>query len=84
MKLGIALIVLGILGIAQYAYFQFTPLALNYAGVVTESIAGQDVVTEILWTRDWTSGIVGVAMGVGLLIFGIFRLKRAKHESQTH
>ena len=84
MKLGIVPIVLGILGIAQYAYFQFTPLALDYAGVITERIAGQDVVTEILWTRDWTLGIVGAAIGVGLLIFGIYRLRRAKRESQTH
>jgi len=84
MKLGIVLIALGILGIAQYVYFQFTPLALDYAGVVTERIAGQAVVTEILWTRDWTSGIVGAAIGVGLLIFGVSRLRRAKHESQAH
>jgi len=60
MKLGIVFIVLGILGIAQYAIFPFT--------------------TDFRITGDWTSGIVGAAIGIGLLIFGISRIRRAKHE----
>ena len=78
MKLGITLIILGSLGVIQYIYFQLTPLALKYGGVVTERIAGHDVVTEIIWVRDWYVGIVGALIGVVILFFGIYRLMKTK------
>jgi len=78
LKLGITLIILGCLGVAQYIYFQFTPLAFNYGGVVTEKIAGHDVVTEIIWVRDWSVGIVGALIGAVILFFGVYRLMKTK------
>jgi hypothetical protein len=78
MKLGITLIILGSLGVLQYIYFQCTPLALNYGGVVTEKIGGVDVVTEIIWTRDWSVGIVGALIGAVILFFGVYRLMKTK------
>jgi Sec-independent protein secretion pathway component TatC len=86
MKLGVILTILGILGIAQYVYFQFTPLALKYSYVVTpDSAYGQFGLNHIttIATRDWTLGIVGLVIGVVLLILGIVKL-RVKYESQTH
>ena len=86
MKLGAILTTLGILGIIQYIYFQFTPLALKYSYIITpDPNYGQFGLNHIttIATRDWTLGIVGLVIGIVLLTLGIITLK-VKHESQTH
>lgn len=86
MRKAIILIVLGSLGILQYIYFQFTPLAYNYEGVVTETdIFGHEIITEVIWTRDWTAGIVGALIGIILLFFGVgyFRSRKATDPAQN-
>jgi len=81
MKQGIALVVLGILGIAQYIYFQFTPLAFNYSYSVTpDKDFGEFGLMHLdtIVTRDWSVGIVGAGLGILLLLVGVFKLKRAR------
>jgi len=76
----IALVVLGIFGILQYVYIQFTPLALNYGGVVTESMYGTTVITEVVMVRDWSLGIIGALIGVVMLSLGVWCFKGHCHD----
>ena len=78
MKAAIVLVVLGVIGVAQYVYFQFTPLAYTYEyytyympGVPHEMI-GVNV------TRDWGLGLVGAIVGAVLLGLGIYRFRRCR------
>ena len=74
MKKGIIFIILGIIGLAQYAYFQSTALAYVIDGVVKEG----PVIVEVLHHRDWTLGIAGAIIGTILLILGIYWSRQAR------
>lgn len=81
MKGTIALIVLGVVGLAQYAYFQlFSNLAFNYEyELVIENVGGIDVpMVHVITTRDWIVGLGGVVIGAILLGIGLYRLRRRK------
>jgi len=75
MKRAIILIILGVIGLGQYAYFQASPLAYVIDEVVRENIGGVPVVVEVIYHRDWTLGIIGAIAGVGLLLWGIYRMR---------
>jgi len=83
MKLSIVFMILGTLGVAQYVYWQFTPLALNYNySVVPAEEYGQFGLKtiETTVTRDWTVGVVGLLIGLVLLSIGVYKLvKSRKH-----
>lgn len=86
MKLSITLIVLGILGIFQYVYFQFTSLALNYTYKIWPDeefgkFGLQHIETTV--TRDWSLGLAGILIGAVLLVLGIWRLKRIRQNSKA-
>ncbi len=77
MKRKIVLFTLGTLGIAQYIYFQCTPLAFNYSyETIPDPILGKFGVMnlETTMTRDWTLGIIGLLIGLVLLILGTIQL----------
>jgi len=86
MKLNITLIVLGVVGVLQYIYFQLTPLALNYSyELAPDPEYGQfglmDLETTV--TRDWTVGVIGLLIGLVLLSIGVYKLvKSRKHYDQ--
>jgi hypothetical protein len=67
MKVAIALLILGIAGLAQYIYFQFTPLAYNY------TLHESGNLIQVIATRDWTVGLIGAVVGAILLGVGIYR-----------
>jgi len=71
----IILIVLGIVGLGQYGYFQSSPLAYVIDGVVRENVGGYPVVVEIISHRDWTVGIVGAIVGLMLVGWGIYKIR---------
>jgi hypothetical protein len=77
MKVAITLLVLGLAGLAQYIYFQFTPLAYNYDLYESGSMI------HVTATRDWTIGLVGAILGAILLGVGIYRLRHRKTQSQS-
>jgi len=83
MKLNITLIVLGVVGVLQYIYFQLTPLALNYSyELVPDPEYGQFGLKtiETTVTRDWTVGVIGLLIGLVLLSIGVYKLvKSRKH-----
>jgi hypothetical protein len=84
MKKTIAFIVLGSLGVLQYVYFQFTPLAFNYSyKVVPDSEYGKFglMTLETTVTRDWTAGIIGALIGIVLLCLGIIQLRRKRQHT---
>lgn len=77
-KVAIVLVVLGITGIGQYVYFQFTPLAYTYEyytyyipGVPYEMIG-------VNMIRNWGVGLAGAIVGIMLLGIGIYRLRRCR------
>ena len=81
MKATITLIVLGAIGLGQYAYFQlFTKLAFNYEyELVIENVGGIEVpMVHSIMTRDWLVGLGGAIIGAILLGIGIYRLKHRK------
>ena len=67
MKGAIALMILGVAGIGQYIYFQFTPLAYNY------DLSKSGNMIHVTATRDWTVGLIGAVIGAILLGIGIYR-----------
>ena len=69
MKVTIALLILGIAGLAQYIYFQFTPLAYNHTFYESGGL------TYMTTTRDWTLGLIGAVVGAILLGVGIYRYR---------
>jgi len=73
MKLAIALIILGAVGLGQYVYGQLTPLAYEYGGTVPG-------VGEV-WVRNWMAGLVGAIIGAIFLGIGIYRLRKARVKS---
>lgn len=78
MKRVIILIVLGVIGLAQYAYFQlFTKLAFNHEyELVIENVGGIEVpMVHVIVTRDWIVGLGGAIIGAILLGIGIYRLR---------
>jgi hypothetical protein len=83
MKLSIVFTILGAFGVAQYVYWQFTPLALSYSyRVVPAEEYGQFGLKtiETTVTRDWTVGVVGLLIGLVLLSIGVYKLvKSRKH-----
>jgi hypothetical protein len=88
MKLNITLIALGVVGVLQYIYFQFTPLALKYSYEMTPDPEFGEfglINLETSVTRDWMLGIIPALVGVCLLVFGVVRLalKRNKIENKT-
>jgi len=72
MKVAIALLILGIAGIVQYIYFQFTPLAYNY------TLYESDNLVHVIATRNWTVGLAGAVVGAILLGLGIYRYHHRK------
>ena len=83
MKKGIIPIMLGVFGVAQYIYFQSTPLAYNYHyESVPDPTYGKFGLMTIITTttRDWTIGLVGLLIGLVLLSLGIFWLARQKRQ----
>ena len=81
MKGTIALIVLGIIGLGQYAYFQlFSNLAFNYEyELVIENVGGIEVpMVHVITTRDWVVGLGGAIIGIILLGIGLYRLRHRK------
>jgi len=83
MKLGLTFLVLGILGIAQYTYWQFTPLALNYSYIVVpaEEYGQFGLKTiEMIITRDWTVGVIGLLVGLVFLAIGIYKLIKIRRQ----
>ena len=75
MKVAITFLVLGIAGIAQYIYFQFTPLAFNY------DVYQSDNLIHVTATRDWTVGLVGAVAGIVLLGLGVYRYRKSRAQS---
>ena len=81
MKAMVVLIVLGVIGLGQYAYFQlFTKLAFNYEyELVIENVGGIEIpMVYSIMTRDWLVGLGGAVIGAILLGIGIYRLKHHK------
>jgi len=81
MKAMVVLIVLGVAGLGQYAYFQlFTKLAFNYEyELVIENVGGIEIpMVHSIMTRDWLVGLGGAIIGAILLGIGIYRLKHRK------
>ena len=78
MKAMVVLIVLGIIGLAQYAYFQFTPLAYKYETVIIGQAPDGGNILSVIVTRDWLAGLGGAIIGAILLGIGIYRLKHRK------
>jgi len=69
MKGTIALLIIGVAGLAQYIYFQFTPLAYNY------DLYESGNLIHVTATRDWTVGLAGALVGAILLGVGIYRYR---------
>jgi len=81
MKGTIALIVLGIIGLGQYAYFQlFTKLSWNYEyEIVMENVGGIEVpMVNVIVTKDLGVGLGGAIIGAILLGIGIYRSRHRK------
>ena len=78
MKRTIALIVLGIIGLGQYAYFQLTPLAYKYETIITGQAPGGGDILSVVVTRDWIAGLGGAVIGIILLGIGLYRLRHRK------
>ena len=76
MKGTVVLILLGAIGLGQYAYFQATPLGYNYE-YYTYNIPGvpYDMI-GVNVVRDWTVGLVGLIIGSILLGIGLYRLRQ--------
>lgn len=72
------LVVLGVIGLGQYVYFQLTPLGYKYE-YYTYNMPGipYDMI-GVNVTRDWTVGLVGLIIGVVLLGVGLYRLRQYK------
>ena len=86
MKGTIALIALGVIGLGQYAYFQFfTKLAFvyDYEQTLTDVGGLQVPMISVIVIRDWTVGLAGAVIGIILLVVGVYRLKRRKFQG-TH
>jgi len=72
MKLGIIALILGILGIVGYLSIVLSSTAVRFETIVTPT--GYDVV----YFRDWAAGWLSAAIGLSLILLGIFRLKRTR------
>ena len=78
MKVATTLVVLGVTGLALYAYAQLTSLSSKFVGWAISSSAGPDYPggATPIYVRNWTVGLVWAAVGGVLLGIGVYRLLR--------
>jgi len=78
MKAAIVLVVLGIIGMGQYVYFQFTALAYTYEYYKYHEpgVPGEMIGVNVI--RDWGVGLAGAIVGAVLLGLGIYRFRRCR------
>lgn len=71
MKRGIVETIIGVVGIVQYAYYQlFSSLSLKFE-------VEQDP-PMIIYSRDWTVGVIGAIIGLIFLVVGLCRIREAR------
>jgi hypothetical protein len=77
-ELPVILVVLGVAGIAAYAYAQLTPLCYKVVGwAINTGFGDIPSYASPVYERDWTVWLVWALIGAVLLGFGVHRLRRS-------
>jgi hypothetical protein len=74
-ELPVILIVLGVAGIAAYAYAQLTPLCYKIVGWGMNMGHGYPSYASPIYERDWTVWLVWAIIGAILVGIGVHRLR---------